>query len=119
MRILLTAANGFIGSHLRARLRARRHSVVAAARDSATLRWRFPDVGAISRDFNRDVRPEAWTPRLAGIGAVVAPFETASLRSGTLSSDRDESTNSGRRYGAAPAAGVVPVAPALKHGDSG
>ena len=122
MCILLTAANGFIGSHLRARLRARRHSVVAAARDPAKLRWRFPDVEAISCDFNSDVRPEAWMPRLAGIGAVVGPFETASLRSGTLSSGKDERMNRQSpvgAYGAAPATSVVPVAPAVKHRDSG
>ncbi len=71
MRILLTGANGFIGSHLLAGLQARGHQVVAAVRDPEALRGRFPKTAAIACDFNRDVRPEAWLPRLAGIDAVV------------------------------------------------
>lgn len=71
MRILLTGANGFIGSHLLAGLRARGHDVVAAVRRPAALRRRFPDVTAIACDLNRDIRPEDWTARLAGIDAVV------------------------------------------------
>ncbi|HKU94286.1 MAG TPA: NAD(P)H-binding protein, partial [Vineibacter sp.] len=68
---LLTGANGFIGSHLLAGLQARGHQVVAAVRDPETLRRRFPTATAIACDFNRDSRPEAWLPRLAGIDVVI------------------------------------------------
>jgi hypothetical protein len=37
--------------------RARGHAVVAAVRDPAELRRRFPDIRAIACDFNRDTRP--------------------------------------------------------------
>jgi uncharacterized protein YbjT (DUF2867 family) len=71
MRVLLTGANGFLGGHVLAALRARGHDVVAAVRDPASLRRRFPDVTAIECDFNRDIRPDHWTTRLACIDAVV------------------------------------------------
>ncbi|TWT14851.1 NAD(P)H-binding protein [Reyranella sp. CPCC 100927] len=71
MRILLTGANGFIGSHLLAGLQARGHQVVAAVRDPEALRRRFPNATSIACDFNRDSRPKAWLPRLAGIDAVI------------------------------------------------
>lgn len=71
MRILLTGANGFIGSQLLAGLRARGHDVVAAVRDPAALRRKMPGIEVIAADFNRDTSPEIWRPRLAGIDAVV------------------------------------------------
>lgn len=71
MRVLLTGANGFIGAHLTAALRAAGHEVVAAVRSPAALAARFPDVKAIAADMNRDTTPEAWRPRLAGVEAVI------------------------------------------------
>lgn len=71
MRVLLTGANGFIGRHILAALRARGHVVQAAVRNPDALRRRFPDVEAIRADFNRDVSADLWRPRLAGIDAVV------------------------------------------------
>ncbi len=71
MRILLTGANGFVGGHLAAGLRARGHDVVAAVRDPAKLRRRVPGIEAIACDFNRDTDARAWLPRLAGVDAVV------------------------------------------------
>lgn len=71
MRILLTGANGFIGGQLLAGLRARGHEVVAAVRNPAALRSRFPGVSALAADFNRDTAASDWRPRLAGIDAVI------------------------------------------------
>jgi len=71
MRILLTGANGFIGSHLLAGLQARGHQVVAAVRDPETLRRRFPNTVAIGCDFNRDFGTDVWLSRLDGIDAVI------------------------------------------------
>ena len=71
MRLLLTGANGFIGSRLLAGLAARDHTVVAAVRDTASLKRKWPGVEVIAVDFNRDTSVETWRPRLAGIDAVV------------------------------------------------
>lgn len=71
MRVLLTGANGFIGGQLLAGLTARGHAVIAAVRDPQALRRKMPGAEAISVDFNRDLSPETWRPRLAGIDAVI------------------------------------------------
>lgn len=63
MRVLLAGANGFIGAHVAAALRAAGHTVVPASRRALP--------GGIAVDFNRDTGADAWRPRLAGIDAVV------------------------------------------------
>ncbi len=45
--------------------------MVAAVRDPAAFRRKWPDVEALAADFNRDVSPEVWRSRLAGVEAVV------------------------------------------------
>ncbi len=64
MRILLTGANGFIGSHLLASLTQAGHQVVAAVRNPPKLQLRFPGIEAIAVDMNSDVTTAAWLPRL-------------------------------------------------------
>jgi uncharacterized protein YbjT (DUF2867 family) len=71
MRILLTGANGFIGSHLVAGLLDAGHQVVGAVRDPVAFRGRFPRAEAIACDLNRDTSPAAWRARLQGVDAVV------------------------------------------------
>lgn len=71
MRILLTGANGFIGSQLLAGLRASGHDMVAAVRDPAAFRRKWPGVETLAVNFNRDTSPEAWRSRLAGVDAVI------------------------------------------------
>jgi uncharacterized protein YbjT (DUF2867 family)/uncharacterized membrane protein YphA (DoxX/SURF4 family) len=71
MRILVTGANGFIGSHIVAALRAAGHGVVAAVRDTADAARRLPGIAAIEIDFNRDLDTIYWLPRLDKIDAVV------------------------------------------------
>ena len=71
MRVLVTGAAGFIGRHIVAALRAGGHRVVCAGRDLDRMRRLFPDQESLRCDFNRDVTPESWLPRLAGIDAVV------------------------------------------------
>ena len=69
MRILLTGASGFIGRHLARALLADGHEVVAAVRTplpGADARLSF-----IHADFATDTDAAAWTPRLAGIDAVI------------------------------------------------
>ncbi|MGH6943249.1 MAG: complex I NDUFA9 subunit family protein, partial [Geminicoccaceae bacterium] len=71
MRVLLTGASGFIGRHLCAGLLAAGHEVIGAVRDPAALRRRFPEISTVRADLNRDLRPEIWHPRLAGVHAVI------------------------------------------------
>ena len=71
MKILLTGANGFIGRYLLARLVKAGHHVVPAVRRPAEADALLPAPAAIAVDFNRDVSPADWAPRLAGIDAVI------------------------------------------------
>lgn len=70
MRVLVTGAFGFIGSHIVAALVAGGHEVVCAARGARVDR-RFPGIAAVACDMARDTREEDWRPHLAGIDAVV------------------------------------------------
>lgn len=45
--------------------------MVAVVRDPAAFRCKWPDVEALAADFNRDISPEAWRCRLAGVDAVI------------------------------------------------
>ena len=68
MRVLITGASGFIGTHVVAALLRAGHVPVAAVRGS---RAAMPGVDALACDFTRDVDAATWRPRLAGIDAVV------------------------------------------------
>ena len=60
----MVGASGFIGRHAARALEAAGHEVVRCLR--------FPDRESDLRfDYSRDLLPEAWTPRLEGIHAVV------------------------------------------------
>ncbi len=45
--------------------------MVAAVRDPAAFRRKWPGVETLGVNFNRDTRPEAWRSRLAGADAVI------------------------------------------------
>lgn len=45
--------------------------MVAAVRDPAAFRLKWPDVEALAVDFNRDTSSETWRSRLAGVDAVI------------------------------------------------
>ncbi len=71
MKILLTGANGFIGRYLLAGLLHAGHHIVPAVRHPAETDRLLPAPGSIAVDFNRDIWPNDWVPRLAGIDAVI------------------------------------------------
>lgn len=71
MKILLTGAGGFIGSHITAALLRAGHDVVAAVRDPARVGRRFPSAETRHADLNGLLKPEQWFPYLDGVDAVV------------------------------------------------
>jgi len=71
MRVLLTGATGFIGGQIAGALIATGHHLRCAVRDTVRARRMFPSQEIVACDFNRDVTPEAWRARLAGVDAVV------------------------------------------------
>ena len=71
MRILIVGAYGFIGSHIAADLSARGHNIVAAGRNLAFGRQRYPHFNWIPCDLNKDVTAATWLPRLLGVDAVI------------------------------------------------
>jgi uncharacterized protein YbjT (DUF2867 family) len=70
MRVLLTGANGFIGSAVLAALKREGHEAVAVVRSAGPPR-RLPPVKTVEQDIVKATRPEDWLPHLAGIEAVV------------------------------------------------
>jgi len=67
--VLLTGASGFIGSHLAEALVAAGHQVVCAVRApqrAQDARFRY-----VQADFTKDLSPEDWLPRVAGVDVVV------------------------------------------------
>lgn len=66
LTILVLGAGGFIGAHLASALRQAGHCVVGGVRHAVQ-----GDTDAISCDFARDLAPEIWRPRLAGVDVVV------------------------------------------------
>ena len=71
MHILVTGADGFIGSALAAALLARGHRLTLAVRDPGRAAKRFPAALPVAADFAADHSPDAWRPRLPGVDAVV------------------------------------------------
>lgn len=71
MNILLTGANGFIGSHLLRRLHAAGHRITACVRQPQAAARRFAGADYIACDFSRDAHEAMWLPRLEGIDVVI------------------------------------------------
>ncbi len=64
MNILICGADGFLGAAIAAALQARGHTVLRGVH-----RPRLP--GDVTVDYRRDLAPDDWLPRLAGVDAVV------------------------------------------------
>lgn len=68
MKILLTGANGFIGSFITAALLSAGHEVIAGVRKPEAIN---PVVKAFQIDMNAAINPSDWQPHLGGIDAVI------------------------------------------------
>jgi uncharacterized protein YbjT (DUF2867 family) len=71
MKCLVTGAYGFIGSEVVAALLREGMTVVGCGRDLELARRIDPDIEWMACDFNEDVTPSHWRPRLDGIDTVV------------------------------------------------
>jgi uncharacterized protein YbjT (DUF2867 family) len=70
MRILITGASGFIGSHIASALLNLGHEVIAGVRRPASLPS-IPGLSPVTIDFVRQTEPEAWLSSLKNVDAVV------------------------------------------------
>lgn len=72
MRILITGASGFIGSHIAIKLFMAGHEVVGCVRNINRAKKMLPDsIRFIECNFSRDRNASDWMPRLKGIDAVI------------------------------------------------
>ncbi|MEJ2693134.1 MAG: NAD(P)H-binding protein, partial [Candidatus Thiodiazotropha sp.] len=71
MHLLITGANGFIGTHLTQALLRQGHRVTAAVRNPGEFRRRHPTARALAVDYNQALQPDRWLPLLEGVDAVI------------------------------------------------
>jgi uncharacterized protein YbjT (DUF2867 family)/uncharacterized membrane protein YphA (DoxX/SURF4 family) len=71
MHILITGANGFIGSHLTQALLEHGYRITAAVRNPDAFLHRYPDANAIAIDFSRALHPEDWRDALKEVDGVI------------------------------------------------
>ncbi|MES9953114.1 MAG: SDR family oxidoreductase [Candidatus Thiodiazotropha sp. 6PLUC2] len=71
MRIMITGANGFIGTHIVQALHQDGHQIVACVRSIKSARQRGPGIELIEADFTTDHSARVWRPRVKGIDVVI------------------------------------------------
>lgn len=71
MKILITGATGFIGSHITESLVKSGHEVTVCARDVVTVKKRWPGIKAVPADFVTDNQVSDWLDKLDDIDVVV------------------------------------------------
>ncbi|WP_260295679.1 NAD(P)H-binding protein [Sedimenticola hydrogenitrophicus] len=71
MKILITGATGFIGSHLTRTLLQAGHEVTVCVRNPAAAAQRWPGITAIPGNFQTDHRSADWAPRVTGVDVVI------------------------------------------------
>lgn len=71
MNILVTGANGFIGSHIVQALQRQGHALTLCVRNTTGVKQRWPGANVIEVDFIRDHDEETWLARLRGMDVVI------------------------------------------------
>ncbi len=71
MRILITGASGFIGTHIADAVTQAGYQLLICARNIPAAKRRFPFAECIQADFSKDDEMEIWLPRLKGIDIVI------------------------------------------------
>lgn len=71
MKILVTGATGFIGSHIAETVRARGHNVIGCVRDVELGERINPRLTYLACDFSADTDPDIWLDRLDGVDVVI------------------------------------------------
>jgi uncharacterized protein YbjT (DUF2867 family) len=71
MRILITGATGFIGSHIAEAAAKVGHELVLCARNPAIVKQHFPHAESKQVDFCRDIETDLWLQRTKNIDIVI------------------------------------------------
>jgi uncharacterized protein YbjT (DUF2867 family) len=71
MNILVTGATGFIASQIVTDLLNAGHSVTCCVRNTSYAKNLFPKAHVLSCHFEKDISPDRWRPRLAGIDVII------------------------------------------------
>jgi len=71
MRILITGASGFIGSHLAKHLHTQGHTIMAGTRNPQRWQAMLPMYTWSAVDFRHDLQADIWLPRLTQVDLVI------------------------------------------------
>jgi len=71
MRIIITGASGFIGSHLTHAMHEAGHEIIACVRHPSKGKQNWPHITVIKVDFTTDHAESDWIPRLQNVDMVI------------------------------------------------
>jgi uncharacterized protein YbjT (DUF2867 family) len=71
MRIMITGATGFIGSHLVRALLEQGHDIIVCVRRPENAKKQWPEITALEADFSTEHKRSNWLPRLKKVDVVI------------------------------------------------